>query len=265
MFLAGHRERGRLAHAPAREGRAGGEVALVGGRRQSLPPRARWTPEERLADMDSLGVDVHVVSPYVGFYNYQLDTASSAGHLPRDQRRDRWHGPRLAPALRRARHAAHAGREGVDRRAGALHDPARPQGRGDQRPRQRPHLRGAGVPAVLEGGRADGRGDLLPPGRRDAGGPAQHAVPPAEHDRQSRRPRGDVRHARARRRDGRPPRPQDRPRPRRRLHLLRDRPDGPRLAGAHGGARSTSASRPAPTCAASTTTASCTRSRHCAT
>ena len=38
----------------------GGEVAIVGGRRQSLPPRARWTPEERLADMDSLGVDVHV-------------------------------------------------------------------------------------------------------------------------------------------------------------------------------------------------------------
>ena len=56
----------------------GGEVAVVGGRRQSLPPRARWTPEERLADMDSLGVDVHVVSPYVGFYNYQLDSAVAA-------------------------------------------------------------------------------------------------------------------------------------------------------------------------------------------
>jgi aminocarboxymuconate-semialdehyde decarboxylase len=51
----------------------GGEIAVVGGQRQPLPPRARWTPEERLADMDSLGVDVHVVSPYVGFYNYQLD------------------------------------------------------------------------------------------------------------------------------------------------------------------------------------------------
>jgi aminocarboxymuconate-semialdehyde decarboxylase len=56
----------------------GGEVAVVGGRRQSLPPRARWTPEERIADMDSLGVDVHVVSPYVGFYNYQLDSAVAA-------------------------------------------------------------------------------------------------------------------------------------------------------------------------------------------
>ena len=53
----------------------GREYAVVGGRRQQLPPRARWTPEERLADMDSLGVDVHVVSPYSGFYNYHLDTA----------------------------------------------------------------------------------------------------------------------------------------------------------------------------------------------
>ena len=51
----------------------GQEIAIVGSGRQVLPPRAKWTPEERLADMDSLGVDVHVVSPYVGFYNYQLD------------------------------------------------------------------------------------------------------------------------------------------------------------------------------------------------
>jgi aminocarboxymuconate-semialdehyde decarboxylase len=51
----------------------GQENAVIGGRRQVLPPRAKWTPEERLADMDSLGVDVHVVSPYVGFYNYHLD------------------------------------------------------------------------------------------------------------------------------------------------------------------------------------------------
>jgi aminocarboxymuconate-semialdehyde decarboxylase len=51
----------------------GGDRAIVGDRAQALPPRAKWTPEERLADMDSLGVDVHVVSPYVGFYNYHLD------------------------------------------------------------------------------------------------------------------------------------------------------------------------------------------------
>jgi aminocarboxymuconate-semialdehyde decarboxylase len=53
----------------------GRQYAVVGGRRQQLPPKARWTPEERLADMDSLGVDVHVLSPYSGFYNYGLDTA----------------------------------------------------------------------------------------------------------------------------------------------------------------------------------------------
>jgi aminocarboxymuconate-semialdehyde decarboxylase len=56
----------------------GQEQAVIAGRRQSLPPRAKWTPEERLADMDSLGVDVHVVSPYVGFYNYHLDASIAA-------------------------------------------------------------------------------------------------------------------------------------------------------------------------------------------
>jgi len=71
-------ENGGDWHSIKREKDARGtEVALVGKGRQSLPPRARWTPEERLADMDSLGVDVHVVSAYVGFYNYQLGTAAS--------------------------------------------------------------------------------------------------------------------------------------------------------------------------------------------
>ena len=66
-------ENGGDWHTLKRETDARGmEYALVGGRRQALPPRAKWTPEERLADMDSLGVDVHVVSPYVGFYNYHL-------------------------------------------------------------------------------------------------------------------------------------------------------------------------------------------------
>ena len=53
----------------------GREYAIVGQARQPLPPRARWTPEARLADMDSLGVDVHVLSPYSGFYNYHLDAS----------------------------------------------------------------------------------------------------------------------------------------------------------------------------------------------
>ena len=53
----------------------GREVLIAGDQRGQLPPRSSWTPEQRLADMDSLGVDVHVLSPYAGFYNYGLDTA----------------------------------------------------------------------------------------------------------------------------------------------------------------------------------------------
>ena len=68
-------ENGGSWHTLRREQDARGqECAIVGDRRQVLPPRARWNPQERLADMDSLGVDVHVVSPYVGFYNHHLDT-----------------------------------------------------------------------------------------------------------------------------------------------------------------------------------------------
>ena len=51
----------------------GRELLVAGSRRGQLPPRASWTPEQRLADMDSLGVDIHVVSPYAGFYNYELE------------------------------------------------------------------------------------------------------------------------------------------------------------------------------------------------
>jgi aminocarboxymuconate-semialdehyde decarboxylase len=38
-----------------------------------IAPRAVWTPEQRLADMHSLGVDVHVVSTAAGFYYYDKD------------------------------------------------------------------------------------------------------------------------------------------------------------------------------------------------
>ena len=69
-------EGGGAWHTLRREQDARGrQYAVVGGSRSQLPPKARWTPEERLANMDSMGVDVHVVSPYSGFYNYELDTA----------------------------------------------------------------------------------------------------------------------------------------------------------------------------------------------
>src|SRR5262245_23507023 len=81
-------ENGGNWHGIKREKNAkGAEVALVGGRPQALPPRARWNPDERLADMDSLGVDVHVVSPYVGFYNYHLpaDVARATSAATNDE------------------------------------------------------------------------------------------------------------------------------------------------------------------------------------
>jgi aminocarboxymuconate-semialdehyde decarboxylase len=36
-----------------------------------------WTPEQRLADMDSLGVDMQVVSTNVAFYKYDQDVATT--------------------------------------------------------------------------------------------------------------------------------------------------------------------------------------------
>lgn len=41
-------------------------------------PRNGWTPEQRIADMDSLGVDIQVVSTTAAFYRYDLDTEVTA-------------------------------------------------------------------------------------------------------------------------------------------------------------------------------------------
>ena len=40
-------------------------------------PRNAWTPEQRIADMDSLGVDVQVVSTNVGFYQYDRNLTTT--------------------------------------------------------------------------------------------------------------------------------------------------------------------------------------------
>ena len=48
---------------------------------QRIGPRNSWTPEERIADMNSLGVDVHVVSTAAQFYYYDRDaTVIAAMH-----------------------------------------------------------------------------------------------------------------------------------------------------------------------------------------
>ena len=43
-----------------------------------MVPRTMWTPEQRLDDMDSLGVDVHVLSTNAVFYCYDRDAATVA-------------------------------------------------------------------------------------------------------------------------------------------------------------------------------------------
>ena len=48
---------------------------LRGDEKKTRKPKAAWNIVQRIQDMDSLGVDVHVVSPYVGFYNYHLDAS----------------------------------------------------------------------------------------------------------------------------------------------------------------------------------------------
>ena len=40
-----------------------------------IDPMEEWTPEQRIADMDSLGVDIQVVSTSAGFYMYDRDPA----------------------------------------------------------------------------------------------------------------------------------------------------------------------------------------------
>jgi aminocarboxymuconate-semialdehyde decarboxylase len=49
---------------------------LGGGKRTSFnSPKVRFTPEERLRDMDAQGVDVQVVSIHTPFFGYHLDPA----------------------------------------------------------------------------------------------------------------------------------------------------------------------------------------------
>ena len=43
------------------------------GHHSWLHPMLIWTPEQRLTDMDSWGVDVHVLSTNPGLYNYHLE------------------------------------------------------------------------------------------------------------------------------------------------------------------------------------------------
>ena len=52
----------------------GKNVLTRRGKEAHLIPKMMFTPEQRLADMDSLGVDVHVLSTWTRLYNYELPT-----------------------------------------------------------------------------------------------------------------------------------------------------------------------------------------------
>jgi aminocarboxymuconate-semialdehyde decarboxylase len=69
-------EAGREWHGFRHEPGDGPGAFVGGGRRIGFTsPKVRFTPEERLQDMDAQGVDVQVVSIHTPFFGYHLDPA----------------------------------------------------------------------------------------------------------------------------------------------------------------------------------------------
>jgi hypothetical protein len=100
---------GREAALAGEELEGGGYVSAAGAGGEG--------PEERIADMDSLGVEIQVLSPYVGLYNYQLDAATAAATSR--ALNDEIAGMTRTSPQRFAGLVAHARRQGPDRRTRA--------------------------------------------------------------------------------------------------------------------------------------------------
>ena len=69
--------------AASRRGEAWHNIPPQGVSNMNYNPRTTWTPQERIADMNSLGVDVQVLSTNASFYNYDMD-ASVVAAMARD-------------------------------------------------------------------------------------------------------------------------------------------------------------------------------------
>ena len=150
-----------------------------------VAPRAVWTPEQRLNDMNSLGVDVHVVSTGAAFYFYDKDPQVIAAmhrecneevHQMTVDHPDRFKGFAQIPmqdvnaAIKELDHVMNnLGFVGA-----MINDTA--DGRTFDEPEYLPPVAGSG---------ADGRGNVHPPaGRRHAGHTPPEPLPPGQHHRQ---------------------------------------------------------------------------------
>ena len=195
-------------------------------------PRTFWTPEQRLADMQSLGVDTHVLSTNANMYFYDLDAEQT-----------------LSMHQECNDYVAQLAREHPDRFAGLAHLPMQDVGAAIEeltRAVEQLGLKGAMIGDHINGRTFDdpvfsplwataerlGAMFLIHQGGDTVVSPALEPLPSAQHHRQPGRPGRYLRLLRLRRRDGPLPRPENLPVPRRGLRLLRHRAYGPGLAGA---------------------------------
>ena len=63
---------GEAWHGFTKVERSGQQFLVQGPRNYWIHPNYFWSPEQRLAEMDSMGVDVHVLSTWSQLYNYDM-------------------------------------------------------------------------------------------------------------------------------------------------------------------------------------------------